>query len=493
MFKAPAQVDRFDEAVDWFLDRGAVTAEELTKVRSGAHVDGFWIGAGLQLHQIQSVFGKITEAIEKGETFAEWRKRVRTELKNDAHAETVFRNAVQRSYNAGRWAQMTDPDVLRLRPFLMFDAILDARSSEICPVCNGTILPATDEFWLTHVPPLHHRCRSSLRNLRREEAMRRGIAPKGPDTADLRSPGNWGEQPKAGRGWRPDPDQADKKLNKELERKADRGTAVRVRKPKQTKRKAAQAAPPPPATSPGMTPELAKRLLRSISGDGVELRQWIRDEFTAFGITVERPNRGVRINRDPNPPGTAWAHISPRDPQVGLVEMPPLTAAFVERDLGLAASGERRKGGQFLQVLIHEEIHMAGKPYAASYTGSWATIEEVSTELASHRVAERSLGKSFEMFSTRLSVTEYTPDAMKLSRRVAYQPEIEGTIRDVVEVTGLSPQDALDRIADAGIAMRDPNKASQSQTYMDAFMANLDVPEDRKPALLARLSKRKLP
>lgn len=196
-------VERFDEASDWFQKRTVITAPTAAEMTGRIAQDSFWVGAGLQLTQVQRVFDKMATAIEKGETFADWRAKVRGELRNDAHAETVFRNATQRAYNAGRWYQMLEPDVVRFRPYWMFDAILDGRTTLICQVCGNTILPADNPWWATHVPPLHHKCRSSIRNLRKAEAERRGIAQKAPDTNDARPPGDWGKPPTAP-GWKPD-------------------------------------------------------------------------------------------------------------------------------------------------------------------------------------------------------------------------------------------------------------------------------------------------
>lgn len=213
-----ADVERFDEAVDWFLARTVITGDVARALDDRLKVEAFWVGGGLQLSQIQRVFDKIGEAATTGEPFEEWRKRVRNELTNDAHAETVFRNAIQRQYNAGRWAQMTDPSVQRFRPFGLVDAILDGATTEYCREVNGTILPLDDPWWDTHFFPAHHRCRTSIRNLRRSEAERRGITELPPDISP--APG-FGQGPRLqAPPWKPDPQKHDPVLVEELEKKA---------------------------------------------------------------------------------------------------------------------------------------------------------------------------------------------------------------------------------------------------------------------------------
>src|SRR5690606_13728376 len=75
-----------------------------------------------------------------------------------------------------------------------------------------------DPFWDTHWPPLHHRCRSSIRNLRRTEAERRGITTTRPDAP---VPEGWGLSPRVAqhKEWRPEPGSRDQVLLAELEKK----------------------------------------------------------------------------------------------------------------------------------------------------------------------------------------------------------------------------------------------------------------------------------
>ena len=211
-----AEVGRFEEAAEWFMNRAVITRDEALRLTLDVRQRAFWIGGGLQLTQIQRVFDEISKAIESGEPFEEWRERVRGTLRSDAHAETVFRNAVQRAYSAGRWRQMNDPELLRARPYFMFDAVLDSRTTEICRPLDSTILPADHEFWRTHVPPLHHRCRSGIRSLRKSAAEERGITNVPPV---IEPDEGFGLAPGAQPVWKPDPAKHDPALRKELDKK----------------------------------------------------------------------------------------------------------------------------------------------------------------------------------------------------------------------------------------------------------------------------------
>lgn len=211
-----ADVERFDEAIAFFRKRVSMTKEQVLALEAALREQAFWIGGGFQLDQIQRVFDRITTAIETGESFASWRDEVIESFESPAHAEVVFRNATQKAYNAGRVQQMREPDVVAVRPYLMYDAILDSRTTDICSDLDKTILPVDDPFWNDHTPPLHHNCRASLRSLRRADAERRGVGQR----SDRQPQPGFGAAPQVDEEpWRPSRDQYDAELFRELEQK----------------------------------------------------------------------------------------------------------------------------------------------------------------------------------------------------------------------------------------------------------------------------------
>jgi SPP1 gp7 family putative phage head morphogenesis protein len=190
-----ADTDRFEEASSWFEERvpGVDTGAAADRARGRA----FRIAGMVELDAVQTVFSELAKALDKGTSLAEFKARVREKLgavgPKGAHLETVFRNWTQTAYNTGRYYQLSAPDVVRFRPYWMFDSILDGRTTTVCKACNGTIKLHSDAWWDSHWPPLHHRCRSSVRGLRASEAVRRGITETDP-AGDV--PGAWGKSPK---------------------------------------------------------------------------------------------------------------------------------------------------------------------------------------------------------------------------------------------------------------------------------------------------------
>jgi SPP1 gp7 family putative phage head morphogenesis protein len=231
---ATSEPGRFDEANDWFLKRTILTEEQRKEIPAHARGRAFWLAGVAEVELIQQVRDSLDKAIAGGATFDQWKKEWGPKFaahfgeKRPAWLETVWRNAMQSSLNAGRYAQMTSPLSMTLRPFWMYDAIMDGRTTPTCNALDGSVVEAADPWWDTHYPPLHHRCRSTVRSLRRTEALRKGIT--GPKSTDETHPvqEGWGHAPKPGKEpWvppakapgNPDKPGVDSDLHKELQKK----------------------------------------------------------------------------------------------------------------------------------------------------------------------------------------------------------------------------------------------------------------------------------
>jgi hypothetical protein len=206
VFRVTADPHRFDEAVAWFRARLPITDDEFAKISTDARQRAWTVSGVSQIDVVNSVWLALDKANEKGTPFAVFKKQVIDDLaqewgrRDSARVETVFRNATQSSLNRGRYAQMKAPDVVKFRPFWMYDAVRDGRTTQLCTGLDDTVLPQDHEFWDTHIPPLHHRCRAGIRNLRRAEAERRGILR---DPPDIDAEPGFGRAPGKGE-WEPD-------------------------------------------------------------------------------------------------------------------------------------------------------------------------------------------------------------------------------------------------------------------------------------------------
>ena len=182
---------RFDEAERWLRARVPVAASEWRVLSAAARRRAFSVAQVAQADVVAGVLESLALAVEGGMDFAEWKVRAQDKLLkawqgstlNPAwRLETIFRTNVQGAYAAGRFKQMSDPDVLKARPFWQFDALIDANTSAICRSLDGTVRPASDPYWNTRYPPLHFNCRSGVRSLTRRQAAAKGVTADPPQT-----------------------------------------------------------------------------------------------------------------------------------------------------------------------------------------------------------------------------------------------------------------------------------------------------------------------
>lgn len=100
-------------------------------------------------------------------------------------------SASQGAYGEGRMQELRRSENIAAKPVWVFDAVLDARTTELCSGFSGTTLVSSDPWWQGHTPPLHAYCRSSIRALTAEEgAPRLTVTPAddSPDPGYGRSP-----------------------------------------------------------------------------------------------------------------------------------------------------------------------------------------------------------------------------------------------------------------------------------------------------------------
>lgn len=175
---------QFWQAAEYFLTRIPITKGWYEELGLKWRRYTFTIAGLAQLQMVADAQASLHTAILEGQHLREWKKAYLATLESQwagsvanpgFRASTIWRNAAQRAYTTGRWRAMTDETVLQLRPYWLFDAIIDGRETDICRERDGLIVHHSDPWWDSNYPPLHHRCRSGVRSLSEAQAKARGI------------------------------------------------------------------------------------------------------------------------------------------------------------------------------------------------------------------------------------------------------------------------------------------------------------------------------
>lgn len=210
MWKVSADPQKFEEALEEFLKRTPMSEAQLKEVSERARERAFTLSGVASLTLVSEVYEEVVGVLKEGGDFAQVKVALLAKLNGEwggsvknpsARLNTVYRNAVQRAYNAGRYRQMREPAVLKARPYWMVDAVMDGATSDICAERDGITLSADDPWWQTNIPPYHHRCRTGIRTLTKKKAEKRGVS-EAPKLEPLK--GSFGLSPSDDE-WQPSP------------------------------------------------------------------------------------------------------------------------------------------------------------------------------------------------------------------------------------------------------------------------------------------------
>lgn len=190
--------EKFDDALAFFRARTPMPSGVFYALEAQARQKAFTVSNVAQMSMVQQALDSLDLALDQGMDLESWRKEIGPALE-EAWAgtvqypawrlETIFRTNVQTAFSHGRVRQMRDPAVTALRPFWLFDAVLDGRTTDECSARDGVLLPADDPWWSENTPPLHFNCRSGIRSLRKSQADRRGGVNPPDREVELNPPG----------------------------------------------------------------------------------------------------------------------------------------------------------------------------------------------------------------------------------------------------------------------------------------------------------------
>lgn len=193
-------------ALEWFKKRVPMLEGEFKALEAKSRRKAFSVAGVAQLDMVHEIQTSLEAAIKNGTSLSEWKAQVSERMtrawagtvqRPGFRLETIYRTNMQVAYSAGRYAAMTTPAVLEVRPIWVFDAVLDIRTTDGCKRLNGIARRWDDSFWDTNYPPRHHRCRSGVRAIR--SSSEETEIPK-----NLKTDDGFGLRPDA-EEWQPDP------------------------------------------------------------------------------------------------------------------------------------------------------------------------------------------------------------------------------------------------------------------------------------------------
>lgn len=169
----------FSKAINWFIKKFPILYDHLDDVTKKVNETFFYIKRSLELETTRTLYNSLLDNLSNGGTFKDWLEASKTILDKTGlgdspwYLELVYRNNMQSSYNAGAFYNQELNK--KNKPYGLYDAIDDERTSEICQILNGKVYPLDHPFWNRYLPPNHHGCRSKRITLSREELEEYGL------------------------------------------------------------------------------------------------------------------------------------------------------------------------------------------------------------------------------------------------------------------------------------------------------------------------------
>jgi SPP1 gp7 family putative phage head morphogenesis protein len=193
----------FEEALKFIRSRIPMTEAEFYRLAQDAKIRAFSVSGMARLDALKNIKDSLGDAIVKGMSLADWKKDAEFILKRwdiaGARAETIYRTNLQTSYQVGRYEQMTDPDVMEMRPYWMYVAVMDQATRPEHAAMHGKVFPADDPIWDEWYPPNGFNCRCTVHTLSGSEMEREGLKPGKGSEIRVRPDEGWDFNPgKAG-------------------------------------------------------------------------------------------------------------------------------------------------------------------------------------------------------------------------------------------------------------------------------------------------------
>lgn len=172
----------FEEAVNYFKGRAPVTADVFYKIAKQYRGLAFTVSGYTKAQILKRFYNELLAALEEGNSLSEFRSRMNEFLESEGYegldplqADLIFRTNIQTAYNVGHYEQMTDPGVVKLRPYWQYDAVNDDHTRPSHLAMDKKVYPADHPVWNTWFPPNGFRCRCTVRTLSKRQVEARGL------------------------------------------------------------------------------------------------------------------------------------------------------------------------------------------------------------------------------------------------------------------------------------------------------------------------------
>lgn len=195
---------QFQEQIDFFRAKLNLPTERWDDIWQAAHDRAFMVAGAQKADLLNDLRAAVDKSLTGG-SIGDFRKDFAAAVQKSGwtgwtgegtkageawRTRVIYQTNMATSYAAGRWKQLNDPELLKVRPFWRYihsDGVIHPRPHHKVWGDSGLTLPAGDPFWLTHFPPNGWGCRCRVQAVREPATGARTQPPTGWDTIDSRT------------------------------------------------------------------------------------------------------------------------------------------------------------------------------------------------------------------------------------------------------------------------------------------------------------------
>lgn len=174
----------FDEQIEFFRQKVRLPTQGYQDLTAQNHDKAFVVAGAMKADLLNDLHKAVLSAIENGESLGQFSKNFDSIAKkygwtagadNAWRAKIVYQTNLRTSHSAGRYHQMTDPDVLKARPYWQYRHITADNPRLHHKRLNNMVLRADDVWWTVNYPPNGWGCKCYARTLSQADMDRMGL------------------------------------------------------------------------------------------------------------------------------------------------------------------------------------------------------------------------------------------------------------------------------------------------------------------------------
>lgn len=174
----------FKQQIDYFRGKVDLPTRAWTDVYAAEHDYAFVVAGAVKRDLLLDLRGAVDKSISSGTTLEQFRKDFdqvvgkhgwQYQGERGWRTNVIWETNLRQSYNAGREAQMADPELRKRRPYAVYRHGDSAHPRPMHLSWNGITLPLDDPWWATHTPQNGWGCKCKKFMLSARDVERQGL------------------------------------------------------------------------------------------------------------------------------------------------------------------------------------------------------------------------------------------------------------------------------------------------------------------------------